>query len=111
MLISAGIRERSALSYSWDTPVKVILPLIKREAFNVPTCKLTIGVLDDSISINLRAPYGASYYTRDESEEFSIASGLKFFILEQISEKAKESFDISTSEVSPLAKRSEISLP
>ncbi|GIY36212.1 hypothetical protein CEXT_486551 [Caerostris extrusa] len=50
------------------------------------TCKLTIGDMDDSIRLDGKGTTRSPPFI---PREFSVATGLKFFILEQISEKAK----------------------
>ncbi|GIX69731.1 hypothetical protein CEXT_761041 [Caerostris extrusa] len=84
--------------------------LIKRLSLNVPTFKSIIGDLDYPISLEGKGnTWDLSIIPGVSGRSFH-SCWFEIFILEQISEKLKESFDICT-EVPSLPKRSAISLP
>ncbi|GIX68896.1 hypothetical protein CEXT_545131 [Caerostris extrusa] len=65
---------------------------------HVSTCKPTIGGLDDSINLDSKAPPGACLVYQVGIGIIFHSCWFEVFILEQISEKAKESlnFDVGT---------------
>ncbi|GIX86046.1 hypothetical protein CDAR_285591 [Caerostris darwini] len=78
--ISTDVRKRPVLSYSWYKP-NLVLPLIKREALNVSTCKPLLVIWRLYLALMVRATTWSLPvipYTRGEPEEFSIVAGLKF---------------------------------